>query len=361
MGMGYQGFAKFYETGPDTTPLLVLCTGASVNLVLEPIYSSAVWGAGWYNASTTHYADAAIRFEGNIDFELQGGKAIWNFMRNWIIEQRAYSRSLDISPDGSRVYQYHNTTNATYDLNGAWNTSASFNTSEGSFVMVSAGVVALDRNEYDADGTGNAFSDYTYILQRGGVVGTDCANLASLYPLNPGGGNINPIPFWKTNAALCRGSYADGATTPLCDTGLETVEWSIDVSQNNIVLYTCNGTRLPSAMLQGPMDVTGSVVLYNTKGVFDPILGPNGTGGGYSTTRPFLYAENTWLTIAITGVGASNAYIQVPAVVVESDDYSIAGMDAVTNRTFSIKGLGGRCSSGTPALLLPPCYVSLAT
>jgi len=71
MGMGYQGFAKFYNTGPAGTPIVILTTGASVNLVLEPIYSTSVWGAGWWNAaSTAHYADNAIRYEGNIDFEL---------------------------------------------------------------------------------------------------------------------------------------------------------------------------------------------------------------------------------------------------------------------------------------------------
>ena len=54
-----------YSEGPATgTTSVLLATGASVNLVLEPIYSSAVWGAGWYNAaSSAHYADAAIRYE----------------------------------------------------------------------------------------------------------------------------------------------------------------------------------------------------------------------------------------------------------------------------------------------------------
>lgn len=365
MGMGYQGFAKFYTSGPATGPTVILCTGASVNLVLEPIYSSAVWGAGWYNAATAHYADAAIRYEGNIDFELQASADIWNLMRDWIVEERAYPRSLDISPDGARLYKYRTTgaygkkgtgTAGNYDNFGAFNTSASFNTSEGSFVMVSAGCVALVRDETDADGTGTAFSDYTYIKQATGVVGSHCTAFSPTNPLNPAlpdGLNMNPIPFWKTKAILNRGTYTQWDTTQVADTGLETVEWSVDVSQNNIVLYTCNGSRLPSAFLQGPMDVTGSVVLYNTAGVFDPIIGPTGTG---TITSPFLYAENTWLEIEILRT-AGSVFLEVPAVVVESDDYSIAGMDAVTNRTFSIKGLGGRCSGTT---VLPPFCMKAA-
>ena len=135
MGMGYQGFAKFFTSGPSTGPMVVLATGASVNLVLEPIYSTAVWGAGWYNAAeAAHYADNALRYEGNIDVELQMGAAggFWDFMSKFIVASRAYPRSLEISPDGSHLYSYLTTGayNANYDTHGAWCKSANFSTSE---------------------------------------------------------------------------------------------------------------------------------------------------------------------------------------------------------------------------------------
>jgi hypothetical protein len=335
----------------------VLATGASVNLVLEPIYSASVWGAGWYNAATSaHYADSAIRFEGSIDFELQigAGGVLWDYMMGWIVNDRAYPRSMDISPDGAHVYLYRTTGayEANYDLNGIWNTSAGFSTSEGSFVTVSAGAIALDREEQDPAG-GTDFSDYSYILQKFGVVASDCTVLANTNPLNPSGNNVDPIPFWRTNAQLLTGVYSTpfvGGSVP--QAGLETVEWSVDVTQNHVVLYTCNGNRLPTALLQGPMDVSGSLTLYHEDGVFDPILGPAQTG---TLTSPFMYAENTWLRVTIAIGGGNFVYLEVPAVVVESDDYSIAGQDAVTNRTFSIKGLGGRCYSTTT---LPPFIMS---
>jgi hypothetical protein len=358
MGMGYQGFVKIYSEGPATgTTTVVLATGASVNLVLEPIYSTSVWGAGWYNAATTaHYADSAIRFEGTIDFELQigAGGVLWDYMMGWIVNDRAYPRSMDISPDGARVYLYRTTGayEANYDLNGIWNTSAGFSTSEGSFVTVSAGAVALDRLEEDPAG-GTNFSNYSYINQKFGVVAGDCTVLANTNPLNPGGNNVDPIPFWRTNAQLLTGTYTapfTGGTEP--QSGLETVEWSVDVTQNQVILYTCNGNRLPTALLQGPMDVTGSLTLYNEIGVFDPILGPALTG---TLTSPFMYAENTWFRITIAIGGGGFVYMEVPAVVVEGDDYSIAGQDSVTNRTFSIKGLGGRCNGTTT---LPPFIMS---
>jgi hypothetical protein len=356
MGMGYQGFVKFYETGPATGPLVILTTGASVNLVLEPIYSTSVWGAGWYNAATTaHYADNAIRFEGSVDFELQGGDEIWDLLGDWFINERAYSRSLDISPDGARVYEYHNTNNTTYDFNGAWCSSADFSTSEGSFVTVSAGVVALNRSETTPTG-GGTYSDFSYIEQKTGVVAGDCSVFADTNPLNPNGSNVNPIPYWRTNAQLLRGTYGSPFTGgSLPQTGLETVEWSVSLANNPVILYTCNGTRLATAVLQGPIDVTGNLVLYNEAGVFDPIFGPDNTG---SLTTPYMYAENTWFRIEIARGSDPTVYIELPAVVIESDDYSISDQGSITNRGFSIKALGGRCN-GT--VTMPPMIMSDST
>jgi len=357
MGMGYQGFCRFYTTGPATGPQVVLATGAAVNLILEPIYSAAVWGAGWYNAAeTAHYADAAIRFEGTVDIELQlgTGGAIWDLLGNWIVNTRAYPASLDISPDGARVSQYRTTGayGANYDNNGAWNTSANFSTSEGSFVTCSLGVIALNRVAADPAG-GTNYSSYSYINQKEGVIASNCAVLASTNPLNPSGNNVDPIPFWRTNAQLLYiGSYTapfTGGTLP--QTGTETIEWSTDVTQNHKVLYTCNGSRLPRALLQGAMGVTGNVVLYNVAGVFDPILGPAGTG---TLTTPYLVAETTLFRVTIN-TQTTPVYIELPAVVVESDDYSIKGQSEVTNRSFGLKGLGGRCYS---AVTLPPFLMS---
>lgn len=348
-----------YTATPTTGASVLLATGASVNLVLEPIYSSAVWGAGWYNAATSaHYADAAIRYEGTVDVEMQIGAAgsIWNFLEDWIVSYRAYAKSLDISPDGARVYQYRATGasyHSTFDTQGAFNTSAGFSTSEGSFLTASLGVVCLDRTEVDPAG-GSTFTDYSYELQRKGVIGADCSIFSTTNPLNPSGTNVNPIPFWRTQAQLLTGTYATPFTGgSLPQTGTETVEWSVDVTQNSIWLYVCNGTRLPIALLQGPMDISGSLTLFHVNGVFDPILGPTHTG---TLTAPYLFAANTWFRVTInTGSPGADVFMEVPAVVVESDDYSIPGLDAVVNRVFSIKGLGGRCYQN---VVLPPFLMS---
>ena len=338
MGMGYQGFVQAYKTGPSTDPLLLLATGASVNLVLEPIYSTAVLGHGWYNAaSASHYADNAIRYEGNIDFELQGSADGWNFMRDWLIENRAYPKSFRISPDGAKIYDYLTTGayGSVYDNNGMFATSASFSASEGSFVNVSVGAVALTRVESDS-------ANPSYISQRLGVIAGTASTFATSNPLNPNGDNVDPIPYWKTNAQLLT-VVGDTTYTPFAggtavQAGIETVEWSLDLTSNNVILYTANGTNEATAVLMGPADVTGSTTLYHPDGLIDPV------GAG-------LVAQTTAFRVDITGAGT----IEAPAVVVEGDDYSIQGADAVTNRTYSIKGLGGKIAGSA---VLPPLMMS---
>jgi len=317
-----------------------------------------VWGAGWYNAAeAVHYADNALRYEGDIAIELQMGPAgaFWDYMASFIIASRAYPRSLEISPDGSHVYKYLTTGayNVNYDTKGAWCRSANFSTSEGSFVTCSLGVVAIFRTETDPTGIGTNYSSFSYINQKYGVIASNCAVLASTNPLNPSGGNVDPIPFWKTNAQLGVGPYPGpfGVVT-LPEAGTETVEWSVDITNNQHILYTCSGSRLPRAVLMGPMAVGGNVTLYNPNGVFDPILGPSGSG---TITSPYAYAENTWFQIEITTPAAGKVYIEVPAAVIEGDAYDITGAANVTNRAFTIKGLGGRCDGATT---LPPCIIS---
>ncbi len=417
MGMGYQGYAKFYTDprgGNDASTkkaVVVLTTGASVNLVLEPIYSSGVWGAGWYNAAdAAHYADNAIRYEGNIETELQVGTmgAYWNLIQDFAIAHRAYPKSLEISPDGAHVYKYliratdgegnPLTINdpETYDrdakdyTHGAYCTSINFQTSAGSVVTSSVGIVAIYRTETNPDdeepsASPNIYENFSYIKQARGVVAGNVEEVRTLSPLNPNATNVNPIPYWKTNARLytTRGDqeanypngpdtlamlFASGGTYGATDgmkdflpqTGIETVEWNVDVSNNQQILYTCCGTRLPRAVLMGPMSVSGAVTQYHPEGVFDPVLGPTGT---YSIDNQYMTAQHTWFNAQITADNDSVVNICVPAAVVESDDYSIQSADSVTNRAFNIKGLGGRCVTSTDLgeFALPPCIMSRYT
>ena len=348
MGMGYQGYVKFTH---DSNSMVVLTTGASVNLVLEPIMSQAVWGAGWYNAATSaHYADNAIRYEGNIDLELQMGDSgnFWLFLRDFIINNRANAHTVEISPDGAHLYKY--TAVANQMDTGAYCTSANFAASEGSFVTCGLGVVALTRTESNPEG-GTNYSSFSYLNQIEGVIGAESTEVTKTQPLNPDGTNNNPIPYWKSNALVCKGTYTTFQTTSLYQAGAEATDWGIDITNNEKILYTCSGVRNPKAVLMGPMGATGNVTLYHPTGIIDPILGD----GSNTNNNPYSTAENTWFVIEI-GTGTSGkVYIELPAVVIQADAYNISGADSVTNRAFTFTGMGGRVASSNT---LPPCIMS---
>lgn len=368
MSLGYAGFARVFLDGSDgavapATPApadgrLLLCTGSSVNLVIEPIYSSAVYGAGWYNAPTSaHYADGAIRYEGGVNFDFQASDDIWNFFRDWCIERRAYPRSLELSPDGQNIYQYYVSNNndevveydSVFNNKGAWATSFELSTSQGSAVSGSVNILAI----YRTIGAGGD----PYIDNREGYIYGIPANVTTLRPLNPGQANIDPIPFWKTKANLytVADNYDPDLATPTptaeVQATAETIQWSINLSNNTVPLYTANGTRFPTAVLQGAIDATGSCELFSATGVFDPV----------ATGRT---AENTMFRVRIRTNAESiltptYVYIDLPAVVIDSDDFGLKGQSDPVTRTFSLKALGGRLNTGETKVF-PPMYMTQA-
>lgn len=346
---------------------------------------------------SAHYADSALRYEGNIDIELQASQGIWNAIRDWAIEQRAWPRSLDISPDGQSLYHYwvgtlsdlNTPTTLTpnpygpgvgshFDVNsncGAWVQSMNFNTSQGSFVLSSINVIAIYRII-----TYPALDPLLlpYINQRTGYIGSTPPAIRGLNPLNPGQTNTNPIPFWKTNARLyditpgagntsnwTPGNWGGVGTPTPWQAGTEATDWGIDLTNNTQPLYTCSGVRYPTAILMGPIEATGNATLFHTDGVFDPVFPPT----GYLPRT----AENSAFRIQITTSGpppAIQTYVNIdlPAVVVETDDFSLKGQSEVTTRTYNFKGMGGRTANNDGSLpppslvpgvdtLYPPLYM----
>jgi hypothetical protein len=295
MSIGYMGYAKL-----DTQ--LVLTTGANVGEVWEPIYSGSVRGAGWFHAGTSHYADDRIRYEGNIDFDLQPG--LKTFIAAWIYTARTTAKQIIISPDGMKIHTYA----------AAYNSSANFSTSAGSFITCSLGVLALDRTE-----TAGAAS---YIANSTGQDPT------STNPLNPSNNNQDPIPYWKSVVTLTGNSVIDGAA----------MDWNFDVSQNPVVVYACTGSQGALAVLMGEMDATASVVLYKDGGI-----GPVPAGAN---------ASNSSFVVVIT-VPAGTITLKLPAVVFEKDDYDVKDANSITSRAFTMKGMAGKNVSGIqPAFMM---------
>jgi len=379
MGMGYQGFVRIYRSGPASNPAVLLATGASVNQAYTPLPSNSVFGSGWYNAAdAAHYADGSLHYEGSVDIDLEIGEdgggnvgTVWDYLMKWAINERAYPRSMDISPDGSRMYQYRiqsgtyngkgSTKPTEYDTYGAWCSEISFTTGTDSLVTSSLGVMALNRDETDPAGARN-FSDYEYIEQIRGVVLNDyTASFEPTSPLNPDCENINPIPFWRTNAQIlqidCDAAYTPFADGTLPQTNLETIDWNVSDANNPFLLQTCDGNRQPAAVLMGPHNVSGSTTQYHPQGPFDPILGPD---GNYTITSPYFCACDFKFRVQIRTNNtdpATYVYIELPAIYMESDTFDIPGQDSPTFRAYNMRGLGGR-EKGTDDYAMPPMIMS---
>lgn len=103
----------------------VLATGGNINVEQTPIFSSGVWGAGWYNAAEqVAYAPNFITLSGSVSFELTSGSA-FDKLQAFGFEDRA-------NPNGFAFYVLPNGT-AGYAGN-AWCESMSFSASQDAIV-----------------------------------------------------------------------------------------------------------------------------------------------------------------------------------------------------------------------------------
>jgi hypothetical protein len=337
MAMGYSGFAQFYD---GVTPVTLLVTGLNINPELNPINSQSAVGYGWKNAAdVSHYANGVINYRGSINFDMQGD-TVWDAINKWALTERVYSKSFLHSPDGTRIYSYGSGDTSVFSpadtwtnlskttRKGAWCEGFSLSTSQDSVVQATLNVMALSRTETVLSGDG-------YFDNEEGYVAGDCEDFALTNPLNPSQGNISPIVFWKTNARILIG----GADP---DAAAETVQWNVDLQNSPQLIKGCNGLvkdgyGVASAVVMGPMQVSGSVQLYKHSGVWDPVL-----------THP-LYAETASFEVEIDA-GLSTLKVILPAIKLESESYDM-NVQGPVYRTFNIKGLGGKC--GTTAIQAP--------
>lgn len=348
MPIGYQGFAKLASTGSGDFPMLVLANTAGLNVEASPIFSEATIGQGWRNAAmNTHYAEGAIIYRGTVDFELEGYDNMLTYIRDWALHERAYARSVDISSDGKIVYEHRNAgddgagpCNWIYahtdedgvarvaDRGGVWCESLALNAAEGSAVTCSVGGVSLARTIQT--GTVGGVGGLTYIENISGSSG-----LTPAYPLNPSQDNLYPIPFWKTLGALYTNCSTPVASLPRTVVGATQIQsvnticmsWDLSLSNNTLVVYYCGGSQTNSAIvLQGGMEVTGTLTLYDDAGIETDLDNHSGDS-----------AENTCVHITIPG---TNYVIQIPYVAYETSEYGLRGKNEAVSRTFSVRGLG---------------------
>jgi hypothetical protein len=320
MPIGYLGYAKLANQ-------FLLTNSSSLNRKIEPLYSEAVWGAGWYNAAKhTNYADSQQYFEGGLEFELQAQATVWNLIRSWLIEDRACSQSLVMSPNGFVVYDYTKDTNDS--RTGVWLKSASFSIDAEQLIKVSAECIALKRTETVSQGKFCA------------NMRSNPANGAPVNPLNPAPRNRNPIPGWNAAATIVWPDSQPFWSTPSNLTGMVLKSASINVNNNTQLIKGCTGDANPVAVIQGTITAEGDMSLWREGGIPDP----------YATPGVFT-ASNANIAFSLGGAGGLT--FRMNYVVLTSDAHDIQGQDTPTTRNFGFAGLGDGIS--------PPFLMDQAT
>jgi len=306
-------------------PCFLLCNTTGLEVQVNPIMSTAVFGSGWSNAAqVTNFADNQLTYEGPVEFDLQGNTTVWNHCKEWGITNRAYPKSVELSPDGSQVYSYTYANIANWD--GVWCQSMSLRFAPDALSKASVTGVAIKRT--------STFADLQYFDNTNGV-GTPQS------PVNPSPRNLNPIPGWNTTAQFLNKTTSLAGNPILSwdptydDTEypIEVVDYNFDITNNTKIIRTCNGKRVPAAVLQGAQNVTGSATLYREGGVIDPVLM---TDDGLNYSSSYWFADDTMFQVDIGGVFT----VKVPYVLVTASTGGVRGQNETSTRTINFQGVG---------------------
>ena len=94
--IGYAGSVKI-----SSQP--ILATGGSLSVQYTPLYTSGVWGAGWFNTSQKiAYAPNYVTLSSSVNYQLT--KGITQLLSNWAFYKRNEDAPYEILPNGTAGY-----------------------------------------------------------------------------------------------------------------------------------------------------------------------------------------------------------------------------------------------------------------
>ena len=229
--VGFYGVAELDGTS-------ILATGGSINLNTEPMFSTGVWGAGWYNAANqVAYAFNVVTVTGDVSFELLAGDVLTK-IKNFAFVNRAIDAGtlLKVLPNGNGGFGRD-------DDAHAWCSECSFDASEGSVVTGGFGFASDQTDKFSAEPA----------LTTGGTpdartgVGTAPTPADGLYP------------YWGTGLS----HIPTGVTA-----------WSASYSSEVNFLTVCDGKvavpAVPDYIMVGGMDADGSFTVFGLADEVDP-------------------------------------------------------------------------------------------
>jgi hypothetical protein len=245
MAMGYEGYAVLQVNSIGD---VALCTGGGVPESRQRLESSSGYGGkiktpvGEMGIGAPRTYDWSL-LDGNLSIEVHDD-FLDNQIKEWIFDrQKSAYCFIKTRNDNEQAF------NKVY-----WNTIG-LSAAEGGVLEATIGFAALERNTYvrGGDYIGNKLGDRTPC---------DPGSLFFADPLNPGGSNINPVPYWKTKIEI------GGVIVPF-------TSWGLDFNQDVVKFFACEGNSSPvepKYVAVGPMSISfrGDYMFVETAGFTSP-------------------------------------------------------------------------------------------
>jgi len=235
MAIGYEGIA--YLSDSVGVYHSFLCTGGSIPVQKNLLESQAAYGGVIASPTSEiaigypHTYDEQV-WEGSFNFDLTSDLFV-NILKPWLFSRQS-----------ARKFKYYGTKNELRQFDDCFWSSINFSASDGSAVNGSVGLVALDLDAYSH----GDLDDYE--TDKEGYITVDELKSGGVIPaLNPSAGNVNPIPFWKTQ---CAGVSGLGAWT------YDFISWNLTLNQDIVKFFGCEHNINPQAPLYlaaGPMSI----------------------------------------------------------------------------------------------------------
>jgi len=231
MAVGYEGLVRLQL---DSTSIeTMMGTGSAVPRARQRLESQSGYGG----RIASPVAEIGIGFPDNYDWTQWDGSmnfelhktALDNQIKPWIFDRQSHAK-VSLQSRESNVQDFDNS---------YW-TSINLSAGDGTLVDGSVAFVAMERDSYTIGGN--------YIGNKNSNIfgGSDVP-----VPLNVGGANDTPIPFWDTTVTIDATEY-------------EFTTWSLDFSQDVVKFFECGrtstgadpGVQEPKYVAVGPMSAT---------------------------------------------------------------------------------------------------------
>ena len=284
--IGYMGVVKIggneqadSSMGGLGSATAVLATGGNINVEQTPIFSSGVWGAGWYNAAEqVAYAPNFITLSGSVSFELTSGSA-FEKLQAFGFEDRA-------NPKGFAFYVLPNGT-AGYAGN-AWCESMSFSASQDAIVTGDFGFKSGNvTNCINAPGPlvdSEGEKDWQTSVPYNGDVKLGASD-GNLFAGADNGGTLenflDVFPFWASGVLVDAASLEEGGESIEKPSGAnkllpDVMDWNASYSSELVLSKLCtNLTSITDSQeadyaALGTMTADGSFTIFAVSKQLDP-------------------------------------------------------------------------------------------